>query len=256
MNLRAKIIVFTSCIVSIAIGSIIFANNRNCIKAYTEILHSRTLAVGNSLKIQLDRLLQLGIRIENLTGFDEQCLEIVNVYEGIQYAMVADSQSGRILFHNDLSLQGTALKEAALLNAIKSDEKNVVRSFTEDGGEIHSVIIPVFDMQGRHIAAVGVGFPGEIISAKKREMNIFSIKAGVFFLICADVTLLLTLSVFMTKPLTRLLAVIEEMKEKKEVYTRSVDICSNDEIGQVASAFNMMTECLRNATVSKVAYEH
>jgi hypothetical protein len=38
---------------------------------------------GHTLKFQLDRLLELGIAVEDLVGFEEQCQEIVNKYPDI-----------------------------------------------------------------------------------------------------------------------------------------------------------------------------
>lgn len=256
LGIRAKVIILTTGIMSLAIGAIILVNYQHFTKAYTETLHSRSLAVGKCLKLQLDRLLQLGIQLENLIGFDEQCQEVVSKYEGIEYAMVVESEGGRVLFHNNPSEVGNTLQAMVLLEAVKSNKDIVVRCATDHGHADYTAVIPIFDLQGRHIAAVGIGLCADIIDAKASNAALFGIGVGLLFLTGAVVSLLAVLSVSVTKPLTGLLAVIQEMRDKKEVYTRKVDIRSLDEIGQVATAFNMMTENLRKATVTKEAYEH
>ncbi len=256
LGIRTKVIILTTGIMSLAIGAIILVNNQHFTKAYTETLQSRSLAVGKSLKLQLDRLLQLGLQLENITGFDEQCREVVSKYEGIRYAMVVESGCGKVLFHNNISRVGSTLQEMVLLEGVKSNKDIVVRCAADHGHADYTAFIPVFDRQGRHIAAVGIGLSADIIDAEASNAALFSISVGLLFLTGAVVSLLAVLSVLVTKPLTRLLAVIQEMGDKKEVYPRQVDIRSRDEIGQVATAFNMMTENLCKATVTKEAYEH
>jgi hypothetical protein len=94
LSIRTKIIAITTGIIFFAIGAIVLVSNQHFIKVYTETLQSRSLAVGKSLKLQLDRSLQPGIQLDNLTGFNEQCREVSCQYEGIEYAMVVESDKG------------------------------------------------------------------------------------------------------------------------------------------------------------------
>jgi diguanylate cyclase (GGDEF)-like protein len=248
-GIRTKIILITVGIMSAAILAIIAANSYYFYDDYSQALQSRSLALGKSLKLQLDRLLQLGLAIDDIIGFDAQCQEIVNQYDGIRYAMVIDVK-GRVLFHSNPAITGDMLTDTTLLKGSKSGIDIVVRSFTDQGAEEYTALVPVFSRQDKHIAAVGVGFPAEIIKVRTRKTALFSIKVGLLFLAAAISTLLVVLSVSVTRPLTRLLAVILEMREKREVITRKVEVGARDEIGQLAMAFNMMTDILCETTVS------
>ena len=250
LGIRAKIVLLTTGIMGIAVAAIILASSHYFVEAYAEALQSRSLAVGKSLKLQLDRLFQLGIRLEELTGFDEQCRDVVNQYEGMRYAMVTDEE-GRILFHNNPSKVGGSLEDKALLQGVKSSRDIVVHSDTDLGGEEYTAFIPVPDPAGNRIAVVEIGFSADIIHTKMREAALFSVKVGLFFLMAAVITLLASISVFVTRPLTGLLAVIQEMRDRGEVVTRKVTIGARDEIGQLVQTFNMMTEKLQNTTVSR-----
>lgn len=253
-GLRTKIVLLTVGIMLIAIGAIIFASHHHFTGAYSEVLQSRSLFAGKGLKLQLNRLFQFGIKLENLTGFDEQCLDVVRKYEGVRYAMVTDL-NGRVLFHSDPLHRGSNLDDPILQNGLQSVEGLVVYSENRGGG-LYTAFTPVFDTRGTHIATVGIGFAADIIRAKARQV-VFSItKVGLIFLLAAVLALIAALSFMVTKPLTRLLIVIQEMREKGEVFTRKVDISTSDEIGQVARAFNMMTENLRETTVSKEVFEY
>jgi diguanylate cyclase (GGDEF)-like protein len=252
LGIRAKIVLLTEGTMCVAI---VFASSHHFIDAYSEALQSRSLAVGKSLKLQLDRLLQLGIKLENLTGFDEQCRDVVNKYDGICHAMVTDTE-GRILFHSDPSQTGRRLHDSALLQGVKSNQEMVVRYAADQEDEQYTAFIPVFDQAGRHIATVGIGFPADLIHARTRQTALFSFEVGLLFLAAAIITLLISVSVFVTKPLTNFLAVIQEMRDKGEVFTREVTIDSKDELGQLALTFNMMTEKLRKSIVSREVLQH
>ena len=58
-----------------------------------------------------------------LAGFEDQCLEIVEKYEDISYAMVVDLD-GQILFHNNPAFQGKTIDDDEILNTIKSGREN------------------------------------------------------------------------------------------------------------------------------------
>ncbi|HEX9874490.1 MAG TPA: ATP-binding protein [Deferrimonas sp.] len=252
-GIRVKVLTLTAGIMLLALGATILTSGYQFAGAYTEALQSRSLAIGKSLKLQLDRLLLLGIRIDALTGFDEQCRDIVDQYEGIEYAMVADPE-GRILFHNDPARRGTRAADGALPGTLQSREA-VITSSMENGMRRYCVFIPVFDPNGKHVAAVGIGFPADLIAVKTREMTRYAIGVGLLFLVCAVIALLAVLSFKVTKPLTRLLAAIQEIRQKGTVLAGKVVVGSRDEIGQLAAAFNLMTDELRWTTVSKAELE-
>jgi signal transduction histidine kinase len=253
LGIRAKVLVLTTGIMLLALGATVLTSGYQFAGAYTESLQSRSLAIGKSLKLQLDRLLFLGLRVEALTGFDEQCRDIVDQYEGIAYAMVTDLE-GKILFHNDPARQGKMVTDGALLGALQSG-KNTVAVCTEHVVRHFSAFIPVFDPNGKQVAVVGIGFPAELIAVKTREMARYAIGVGLLFLGFAAIALLAALSFRVTKPLTHLLAAIQEIREKGTVLAGKVVVGSRDEIGQLAAAFNLMTDELRWTTVSKAELE-
>jgi signal transduction histidine kinase len=253
LSIKTRIVIITIAIMFFSIGAIICTSSYAFNKAYNEALQSRLLAVGKSLKFQLDRLLHLGIEIENIVGFEEQCLDIVRKYEGIEHATVMDI-AGRILFHNDPSMHGKRAGDVSLLTALKSGKDGIVVSSGDGFGRYHAVI-PVFDSKGEHIAAVSVGFPANLITSKTRQMAAYSISVGAVFLFSAMGLLFLVLSFIVTRPLTKLMGVMQGIREEGTASERKVEIYSTDEIGQLGLAFNMMMDDLRKTTFSKKELE-
>ena len=91
LSIRAKVILITVAILFFAIGANTLTSNYVFTKDYTDALQSETFVIGQSLNFQLDRILRLGIRIEDLVGFEKQCQDVVNKYEKISYVMVLDT---------------------------------------------------------------------------------------------------------------------------------------------------------------------
>jgi PAS domain S-box-containing protein len=244
-----KIILITVAIILFAIGTNAIITNYTFSKEYSAALQSKTLVTGQNLKFQLDKVLSLGIPLKDLTGFEEQCRELTNKYKEISYAMVVDTD-GIILFHNDPSQMGKQLADTKTLNALKR-EKETIQIYSENGKEYYDIFIPVFGTEAEHIGAVRIGFPIDIINQKIGQLLVYSaIVAGISFIV-AIVLLLFALSIWVTQPLTRLIDAIQEISTGRAGLERRVEIYSEDEIGEVASAFNRMVEDLQKTTVSK-----
>jgi GAF domain-containing protein/HAMP domain-containing protein len=244
LRIRTKIVLITVVILFLSIGINILISSYMFAREYSDALQSEMYVIGQGLALQLDRLLRLGIPVQELLGFEEQCQEVVSKYEEISYAMVVDTE-GRILFHNDPSQHGRILTDSATLKAVSSKE-DVIQIYSQQEENYYDITIPVFDTHGQHVAAVRIGFPAKLIARKTGGLVAYSGVAALVSLGLATTALVLTLSVWVTNPLARLLAVVQEVREKGAHLARRVEIDSKDEIGEIVSAFNSMTEQLRD----------
>jgi PAS domain S-box-containing protein len=242
IGLRAKITLIAGGITLLAIGAIIASSDRLFIHAYTHALESRSLAIGKSLSVQLERLLQLGIRVENLTGFEEQCQEIVRAYPGIEYAMVV-SRDGDVLFHSDSKRIGDWMIDPALLRALKKGDERAVR-YAANGAGMYAAVVPAFGPGGTQSASVLVAFSASLITDRARQMALSNVGVGLFFLTAGIVVLVATLSIFVTRPLGRLIGAVEQVQGTRADSALRVNIASRDEIGRLATVFNDMTRRL------------
>jgi signal transduction histidine kinase/CheY-like chemotaxis protein len=238
-NIRAKIVLITVGILFFAIGTNTLINSYVFTREYSNALQSETFVIGQSLRYQLDKLLRLKIPIEELTGFEKQCQDVVNEYKDVSYAMVVDT-NGKILFHNDPSQHGKILTDPAILKAVKR-EKPVGQVYSQQGEEYYDNTIPIWSIYDEHIAAVRVGFATKLITYKTGRLLMYSLGVAFVSLGLATTLLVFALSVWVTKPLMKLLTIIHEIRIKGAVdLARRVTIDSDDEIGQLSSAFNQM----------------
>lgn len=238
-GVRVKTVLITVVILSLAIGINSLIGSYAFTNEYAAALQSEALVVGRALRLQLDKLLRLGIAIDELVGFEKQCQDIVNEQEAVSYAMVVD-RDGKILFHSDPSQHGSMLTNPALLQAIESKEE-VIQAYSEQGERYYDAIIPVWGTHDEHVGAIRVGFSNRFIVQKTRKLNAYSVGVAAISLSLATAMLVFGLSRWVTSPLGKLLEAINKIGKSTTISpSMRVEIHSDDEIGQLGSAFNQM----------------
>jgi hypothetical protein len=85
-GIRPKIILIAGTILLFALGTNTFVSSNVFTKEYAHALKARAFDIAQNLNSQLDRLLRLGIPLENLTGFDEPCKDLARKHADISYA--------------------------------------------------------------------------------------------------------------------------------------------------------------------------
>ena len=118
LSIRLKTVLIVAAIFFCVISAITAISSYIFTKEYSEVLQRNSFVIGRNLKFQLEQLMKLGISIEDLIGFEEQCQELTTRHKTVAYAMVADL-NGKILFHNDVSQIGTTLKDSKVFKDIK-----------------------------------------------------------------------------------------------------------------------------------------
>ncbi len=248
-GIRTKIVVFTVITVLVSVAASVTSVSTYLTREYTAALQSRSFAIAGIVRVQLERVLQFGLGVEDLVGFEVQLQSVLRDFEGIKYAMVMDP-AGRVLFHNESRLRGTVSTDPDTLAAIRSG-REVLRVCDEHAVQDYDVIVPVADITGRHVASVRVGFPLDLIQKQKRIVLATASAIGVGFGALTIVLLLAALSRMVTTPLRKLLFAVEEIRQSGATSAHAVRIDTNDEIGSLAVSFNNMMEELRFTTVSR-----
>ena len=243
LGLRARIVLIAASVVLAAIAAIVGVNGYIFARQYDKTLQSRSLAIGKSLKLQLERILSLGIAIEDLTGFEEQCREVVRAYPGISHAFVA-TDAGQILFDGELAKTNDRIAQSALLDALRQDKDSTA---SIDFGErlYRLAVLPVFGQRDTRVASVVVGFPAELVSGELRRMFYIEAGAGLLVLASGIALLLGALKTFVTHPINRLTETVERIgRNGTDLSIRVPDQPGIAEFGVFITSFNHMLDQL------------
>jgi two-component sensor histidine kinase/HAMP domain-containing protein len=238
MSIRTKIIIITIAVLGIVFTIDSFVSYRVLVDEYTQAVILQATGIAQSLKLQLERIMKLGIPLHEIIGFESQCQNVLSDSDILSYALVMDA-TGVILFHNDHAQQGQRMPISWSQDLIKP-EKPLVHTVATFGKRGYVIILPVFGEHGELIAWVSVGVPETLITRRTGNFLRSAVAIAIVFLSLASGVLVLTLSRLVNAPLSRLLAVITDIREKGTYSRQIVNIESQDEIGQLAAAFDQM----------------
>ena len=252
LGLRAKILLIAISVTLLSLGAVLTISSHLFGDAYLSALQSRSTAIAQGLKLQMDRILQLGIQIESLSGFDKQCKAVVESYQGIDFALVV-SPTGAILF-SSAAHNGAGLADSNLLKAVQSKTEATVE-YVQHGQAGYASVVPILSADDAHVGSVVIGLSASVLDEKQREMRIAVIGVGLLTLILGIIVLIVALSHFISRPLRALVGSIEQIRADTTNLGRRVELDTPDELGTLARAFNGLMHALQDTTVSKSSLE-
>ncbi|MFA5156636.1 MAG: ATP-binding protein [Candidatus Omnitrophota bacterium] len=245
LDLRNKIVIIMLAGLFLAIGANTWISSYIFTKEYSAAIKAKSMVIGETLELQMEKLLSLGIPLNELVGFEEQCADIVYKY-GVAYALVTDG-SGKVLFHSSAPGQYAAsIGDEKALKAIRSAEKSM-QVYSEKGHKYYGAIVPVIGINNMPLGAVIIGVPVEIITKKTGELVALSLLVATISFLLAVILLFFAISKWVTSPLQKLVNMIMEIRQKGTDSAKELDIYSEDEIGELASAFNLMVKDLNKS---------
>ncbi|MGB8226448.1 MAG: PAS domain S-box protein [Sedimentisphaerales bacterium] len=247
ISIRLKILIFFTAILVATSTVNLFFIGQILKKDYKSALYSELLVLGNNLQGQLKRITSLGVSTKDIEGFDQQCLELVKKNNNIAQAMIIDEQ-GTIVFHNDPSRQGKKLIHKDIFDSI-AEGRTGIYSIKENNENLYFAVFPFEDIPNRFEYAIVIVSPAKIINDK--ILSLIN-KCNVVLLSTfglAAILLLTGLTTMLTAPLTVILNTMRDITKTRNLQKR-VDIRTHDEIGQIADAFNQMTNDLQHSTTS------
>jgi len=206
-----------------------------------DTLLNNTHLIGEHLREQLNRSLDLGMPLEILDGVDEYCGEIVDGNRDIGYCMVVDSDS-RVLFHSDPLVAGRILRDEKSMRAANIKQPDEQR-WTYDGVEYYDVIIPITDPEGEHLGAIRMGLKADTVSQRVYPLVRTSV-------VVAFATFLLASGIVIYFVRRKVVEPIIELSANAALIThgdltRRIEPASDDEVGQLGISFNKMADSLK-----------
>ena len=164
------------------------------------------------------------------------------------------------IFHNDMRVSTTILKDGQRAIGTKMDNPQVIETVLQKGQVFHNenkIMGRMYDtvywpLTGADGKVAGMFFIGKDRSAidKTYVTIILSLLACVVFIGCCMIAAGVIMSRSIVAPIKKTVAVMEEISQGD--LTQRIDASSKDEIGEMARHFNVFVETLHGA-IKKVA---
>ncbi len=250
-TISAKILSLTIVVLLITLGCNALITGSLLSEKYGKAIEYRAIAIGHSLESQLTRLLNLDIPLQNLSGFEHQCREVVEQYEGISYAMVV-APDGSVVFHSAPQYHDQNIGQVTQYLPETATREPWVRL----SGAYYEAVIPFYTGSVDFTGTIHIGFPSELVESQVRQLLISSGLAGLAVIAASAVVLVILLKGLVTHPLNNLIGVIQTVRQDGANAMPDQLVARNDELGKLTRAFNeLMTELNQSqAEVEGYAY--
>lgn len=242
LSLRSKIALIGSGAILLAILTVVTVSGWMFRESYTTALESRSTAVARGLALQLERIVQLGIRPTELVGFEMQLSEAAKAYEGISWAFMA-TQSGQLLARSHDAPVGNAFANPTLLGALKNGARQVIQ--LHDGPRrIHVALEPVRTPADFTPVMIGVVLDSAALMGNVRQLQLAGWLAGLAALVAGVLILILATTRFVTRPLSTFVATMDRIRRDGSGVNLGLRAShdSNDEVGVMVQGFNTLLD--------------
>ncbi len=204
-GLRRRIVAVAALALVLALLASTLASRALATSQMREAQQDRAQAIAEGLSVQLQRILSLGLGIDEVQGFDTQCQEALTAHQGLAYVMVL-SEAGSALAR--AATDGSAPVPVAALSAALA-QYGVRPPELPDGS--HAVAVPVRDLAQTVVAHVVVGFPGALLDEASAALMRTHAVVGLATLALGLGVLWLAMSRLVTRPVAQLVQAMNEI---------------------------------------------
>jgi signal transduction histidine kinase len=191
-------------------------------------LQSRNEAVAESLAVQLERILALGLSLAELQGFDMQCDEAVARHGGLSFALVLDA-AGQPLFHAGAAPPRPPCRLPQLTGPSPA---------TDADSNTRLAVVPVDAGRAGSTAWVVVGFSRDALLAEAQRLLLRALGASVQVLLLALAMMYGVVARVLHQPLSRVVAAVRRVRRQGAHPNLALPVQGNDELAVLGTSFN------------------
>ncbi|MBJ6800167.1 ATP-binding protein [Geomonas propionica] len=247
MTLEKRILLFSFLILFLTIfigsGMDIMALRKDQVNALS--LRSKGLAVA--LKSNIEKVINLGLELKDMTGVSEKCREIIEGNPDIAYCVVTEL-NGKVLFASDPRFMAMPIQESQKEEARLGEEPVYKRriSMTVDGStnSYYDNAVMVMSPYGKPLAQAHVGFSEQVVFDKMKGMVLKTLFLLGISLITSFTLIMLFMKRYVMQPISMLLKGVKQISEGAfDTHIGEVQVY---EFNELARNVNIMSQFLKN----------
>ena len=247
MTLEKRILLFSFLILFLTIfigsGMDIMALRKDQVNALN--LRSKGLAVA--LKSNIEKVLNLGLELKDMTGVSEKCREIIEGNPDIAYCVVTEL-NGRVLFASDPRFMSMpvqqSVKEETRLGEEPVYKRRITMSLEGAESSFYDNAVMVMNPYGKPIAQAHVGFSEQVVFDKMRGMVLKTLFLLGISLVISFTLIMLFMRKYVMQPIALLLKGVKQISEG--AFDTQIGEVQVYEFNELARNVNIMSQFLKN----------
>jgi len=243
MTLEKRITLFSFLILFLTIfvgsGMDIMALRKDQVNA----MNLRSQGLATALKSNVEKVLNLGLELKDMTGLSEKCREMLEGNPDLAYCVVTDL-AGKVLFVSDptfLSFPKQAA-EAAGIAAISRARINM--TIAEEENSFFDTAVLILSPYGKPIAQAHVGFSNKVVFDKVKGMLFKTLFLLGVSLVISFTLIVLFMKKYVMQPISTLLRGVKQISEG--AFDTKISEVRVFEFDELARNVNIMSQFLKN----------
>jgi signal transduction histidine kinase len=238
-GLRAKLLLTAGGVLVLTVFAVLLTAAHTFSQAYSKAVSERSVAVSHEVAAQFERILALGLRAEEIIGFDDRCNGAVGSHEDLAVVAIYNAD-GRVLFQNTSGLARERLPDLPVVKLAMSGGGERQFAFSIQDQELFATMKPVVDATGQAVGAVVVAATQE--SLDRRLMSFVSKVLGVggLFIVLGLAILYWMLTRYVIQPLLDVIGAVNSLRQHDEEAPEFIQVDAADEAKTLVDTFNQL----------------
>ncbi|MDP8266218.1 MAG: PAS domain S-box protein [Candidatus Aceula meridiana] len=248
LKIQTKFILITIVVVLTAcsVGTLIAFHH--FVHSYEKTVGERIFAQADGLKVLIEDVTELGLNIGELRGLSQECKKMVVSIPYGRYCFITD-KAGKVFYHNDLQQRLKTYTDSVTQNVLNSSKPFSQRYFLKGTGVVYDYSVPLFGSNSDIAGYLRIGVDSRIIYDEVLRLRNFYIVLALVVAAVASFLVYWFFSFGILGPIQKLTEGVSLIGKGNLDY--QIDLGTHDEIGDLASAFNVMASNLKKITASR-----
>ncbi len=250
MTLEKRILLFSFLILFLTIfigsGMDIMALRKDQVNA----LNLRSKGLASALKSNIEKVLNLGLELKDMSGLSEKCREIIEGNPDIAYCVVSDL-SGNVLYASDPRFMSFPIRHSQKQEKEEGSGGDVTvykRLVTMPVDGVNSTFydsaVMVLSPYGKPIAQAHVGFSEQVVFGKMKGMVLKTFFLLAISLVTSFSLIMLFMKKYVMQPISVLLKGVKQISEG--AFDTQIGEVQVYEFNELARNVNIMSQFLKN----------
>jgi PAS domain S-box-containing protein len=209
-------------------------------------LNLRTQSLASALKSNVEKVLDLGLDLKDMSGLSEKCRELIEGNPDIAYCAITEL-NGAVLFANDPRFVAFPVQALEPVRPPAEAKGGMVGRVSMTVGDQQGVYfdstVPIKNAYGKTIAQAHVGFSEKVLTDKVRGMIFKTFFLLAIALVLSFSLVMLFVKKYVMRPVSTLMSGLKRISEGG--YETRIDDVGVPEFNELARNINIMSQFLK-----------